>query len=202
MGSLGSLQCIKIHFREFLYDFRRRRNKLLAVLAARLPACSVFLHVFREYLLFVAGKGSGFFGAEIVVHHYSAAFYTEPFRLPRFMVNREGLVPYVAYPCAYFNVMLKVKLIHEIVIRMGHNQGPGFMGKLHAGIEDLEERIPGKFKPAGRDRIVDVPKDIHIPKTGSHRYFKHTNNIIQSLKKYNTAGQKTQFLIPGAQIQG
>jgi hypothetical protein len=30
MGCFGSLQGIKIHFREFLYGFMRKRNKLLA----------------------------------------------------------------------------------------------------------------------------------------------------------------------------
>jgi hypothetical protein len=31
LGSLCSLQGIKIHFREFLYDFALKRNKLLGI---------------------------------------------------------------------------------------------------------------------------------------------------------------------------
>jgi hypothetical protein len=39
MGSFGSLHGIKIHFREFLYGFMHKCNKLLARLWALPPAC-------------------------------------------------------------------------------------------------------------------------------------------------------------------
>jgi hypothetical protein len=75
--------------------------------------------------------------------------------------------------------MLKVELIHKVIIRVGHDEGECLPFEPHVLIEDLEQRIPGQFKPDRGHGVVDMPQNVHVPETGRNGNTKHLLNLVQ-----------------------
>jgi hypothetical protein len=75
---------------------------------------------------------------------------------------------------------------------VGHDQGPGGVVQTEIGSEDPEQGVPGKLKPCGQDRIVDMPKAVYITEPGAYRNCKHddsTFNILIPFQKKNLSAK-------------
>jgi hypothetical protein len=132
--------------------------------------------VFREELFFVLGNGGGYLFAKIVMNHHGAAPAAELSQLPGFVERCKGFIAYAAYMGMYFHIRSKLKLAYKIVIRVGHDQVKGSVGKVDFRGKNAEEGITGLFKPYGEHGIVDVSEYIHIPKAGRYNSSKHADS--------------------------